>query len=83
MWDAAILHQDWTSLKRLDLSICKISDDSIDNLLKVEWPNLKKLWLNNSELTDVGVNKMMQKQWKQLVYLALCIHDKLIKHKIR
>lgn len=35
MWKDAILYQDWTRLKILILSRCKICDVEINNLLQV------------------------------------------------
>lgn len=59
MWSAVILHRNWTHIKILGLDLCKITNDSIDTLLKVEWPNLTQLWLGDNILSDAGVKKML------------------------
>ena len=61
MWSAVIMHGDWTHIKRLDLGRCKITDNSINNILKLEWPNLTHLKLSGNELSDLGVKKILQK----------------------
>lgn len=73
MWSFVILHRNWTNIKTLNLDGCKITDDTIDTLLKVEWPNLIHLWLNDNQLSDTGVKKILQNLWKQLTDLSLCI----------
>ena len=64
MWSGVILYRKWTHIKTLDLNNCKITDDSIDPLLKVEWPNLNDLKLNGNELGDAAVKKILYKKWK-------------------
>ena len=59
MWSAVILDRNWTNIKSLSLDLCKITDDSIDTLLKVEWPNLTHLELSGNELSDTGVKKIL------------------------
>lgn len=64
MWSAVVLHQVWTQIKQLDLSNCKIINDSINALLKVEWINVTLLWLNNNQIGDLGIIKILNKKWK-------------------